>query len=450
MLAFIAINLIASLIIYIVFKNIRKNLPTIKETLLTLVIAFLVNTLPALLIPSAEFGSIIFNIILAILLTIIAYDKIKNFPLSALYAILTVIIILLSANLINILITLAHLVTQGYIGIGRSTVEGSNLFLASYLILIFISSYVISRQYGHYLNKKISSFDEMLKRKLALYLLYGAAITLSVFFILTFLRYLLASEAVLILIYALALTTSFTYLMFATFTFAEKTRMEVELRHKEEMMRNLQFYTDQMDRITTEMRLFRHDHLNLLLGFREHIENKNLGELRKYYDKYMDSFSQTVAIKDAIAKKLKNIQVPELNSILLAKYVQAQQQKTEMWIETDETIFIHNIEDVLLDLCRMVGIFMDNALEHCKDVKGTEVRFLAMNKDEHVVFVFENTCQTQPFIYELSTKGFSTKGDGRGLGLYNANQIVAKNQRILLNTFCQNGYFTQKLTVLAG
>jgi len=347
----------------------------------------------------------------------------------------------------------ATLETTAFTGFADET---SNMYshtdmvmLAIYLCLIFLISYTISRKYGNYLYEKIRIFDDTLKKKLAQYLLYGAVITLAVFFVLIFLRYVLADEAILTLVYALALAISFTYLIFATFAFANSTRMEIELRHKEELMHNLQAYTVRVDSISQKLQNFKHDNMNMMLGFGKSMEAGDWGGLRDYYKEYMAAFTQSVSENDAIVKKLKNIHIPPLTSILLAKYVQAQQQNTEMWVEVADTITIPDNDYILLDICRIAGILLDNALEACKDVKDAEVRFLAMNEDSGPMFVFENTCHKPPPINELYRKGFSTKGTSRGLGLHNAAQILAKNPRVTIETNAVNGAFVQKLRVLS-
>jgi len=317
-----------------------------------------------------------------------------------------------------------------------------------YMGIAFLIGYIISHKYGSYLHKEIPTFDDSLKKKLAQYLLYGTIITLIVFFTLTFLRYVVADEVILTLVYALALSISFTYLLFATFAFANNTRMEIELHHKEELLQNLQTYTEQVDSVSQELQNFKHDNMNMMLGFAKAIETEAWGDLREYYKEYMEAFSQSISVNDAIVKKLSNIHIPALTSILLAKCVQAQQQNIEMWVEVDGEISIPNNDYVLLDLCRVAGILIDNALEACKDVEGTEVRFLATNEDTSSMFVFENTCNSPPPINEIFNKGFSTKGGSRGRGLYNVAQILSKNQHITIETSVNNRIFTQKLKVL--
>ena len=50
---------------------------------------------------------------------------------------------------------------------------------------------------------------------------------------------------------------------------------------------------------------------------------------------------------------------------------------------------------------------------------------------------------------KIYDKGYSTKGENRGLGLYNLKSIVDKNPNMNLNTFINEGMFTQDLYIFS-
>jgi len=235
--------------------------------------------------------------------------------------------------------------------------------------------------------------------------------------------------------------------MFAIFAFADNTRIVLELQFNEEKAQNLKSHAERVESMSQAMQNFKHDNLNMMLGFSRLINARDWDGLGDYYNSYMEKFNQSVNVSDAIAKKLKNIQIPALNGILLARFVQANQQNTEMWIEVDDTVTIPNNDTILLDLCRIAGIFLDNALEACVDVKGAEVRFLATMEEASTVFLFENTCHNPPPLNMIFEKGYSTKGENRGFGLPNVAQIIAGNPRLTLDTNSPSGVFVQKLTI---
>lgn len=51
-------------------------------------------------------------------------------------------------------------------------------------------------------------------------------------------------------------------------------------------------------------------------------------------------------------------------------------------------------------------------------------------------------------MHVLKQKGFSTKGEGRGLGLSNLGELTAMEPNILLETIISEQRFTQKVVVI--
>jgi len=184
----------------------------------------------------------------------------------------------------------------------------------------------------------------------------------------------------------------------------------------------------------------------MLLALSAHIKNNDWTALRERYDLYVQEFTASLSDADALFDKLKTIKIPEMASLLLAKHMQAQQQKIDMVIEVYDPIPVHNGHNVL-DLCRMMGIFVDNAIEACNGVDGAQVRFLASSQEGVPFFVVENTCLPSLSIADLNKKRFSTKGGERGLGLSKAAQIVAQNDCIHLSTNIDKGVFVQRLLI---
>ena len=81
-------------------------------------------------------------------------------------------------------------------------------------------------------------------------------------------------------------------------------------------------------------------------------------------------------------------------------------------------------------------------------VKGSILRFGALNKGVLTLFVFENTCQDIIELDKIEEVGYTTKGDSRGLGLHIVAQIIKKNPRLALTTRIKDGYFVHILSVL--
>lgn len=53
-----------------------------------------------------------------------------------------------------------------------------------------------------------------------------------------------------------------------------------------------------------------------------------------------------------------------------------------------------------------------------------------------------------PRIHELFQESFSTKGEGRGLGLSTLKEIADNADNVLLDTIIENGFFIQKVEII--
>jgi len=435
------------LLLYIIFSNIRKVPFRVDAAILIIILTSLLTILLTPLISTPAYGNIAINFSFVIVMVIISNVKLKNFPLSIFYAIITCIIAILSVSLSSAFFSAVDILSYGIISIGRSDVIGSFSFSMTYLSIALVIAFFISRHIGIAFHKRICHLDNQLQRKLSIYLLIGAVITLWLFFINVFLHNLLAGHAILTVIYVASLSAFFTFLTFAIFTFIDNTQKSMNLQHKGELLYNLESHTQHVEHMATEMRQFKHDHMNLMLGFRTHLESGDIYCLREYYKKYMSAFTEVSDTAEACMEKLNNIQMPELKTIIFLKFLQAQRLGINIGIEVEKSVTIVGDYN-LLDICRIAGIFMDNAIEACEGQDGAIIRFMGAMSGENAHFVFQNTCKNPPLINQINKKGFTTKDSSRGMGLYNVSQLIKKNGRLALQTKIDGEYFTQELKIV--
>ena len=438
-------NFFSSFIFYIVFVNMSK----IKFNWIEIIIAILLMAI-------ASNAILFYNIFVIVpaqitmhftsifIMGIITNRKIKTISLSAVYGVTSSVIFLLAGFTSGIAFDFVF-------GPVDTAFNVSNLVeMALYLAVVSLFAFFISYLTGNYLHKSMHSFDEELKKRFAKYLLFGASVTLLLFFIKVFLHDALLEAGLLNTVYGITLVIYFSFLVISIFSFTESFRKETELRHKDDMLNSLQAYTDSIENMATEVRKFRHDHMNLLLGFREYIENNDTNNMRSYFQRYMSTFVENTAVADSRLDMLTNIKIPEVKSILSFKLLYAQQLGINVHIEISEIVEGINIYD-LVDLCRITGILLDNATEACQGLEEGEpvLRFMALKKPQKVVFVFANTCLSPPPLSKIFQKGFTTKKGLRGIGLYTVSQLLSANKRISLNTHTKDEMFIQELSILA-
>ena len=397
------------------------------------------------LIPDMDIAAVVCSFFVITVLSVVAYRKIKIIPLSAIYGILAILTGMLSGHLTSAVY--GFVMESIFESVNREALWNSTLMSAIYLFTVFAIGLFISRKTGKFLHKQMQPLDDILKKQIAKYILVGAMIILALFFINTFLHDFLTGYAVLLLVYAVSLSICFGFLVFSIFAFANSVRKESEIHYKNEMLQNLQSYNITVEDMATEMRRFRHDHMNMLLGFHEYIDSNDIKNIHNYFKQYMAGFSEATTVMESQIDELKNVKRPEIKSILSAKMLYAQQLGITVNIEVPDEIEFADVSS-LLDFCRITGIFLDNAIDACRGLDNATLRFMAIKKSSEILFVFMNTCDTSPDMARLGDRGYTTKEGQRGLGLYTARQLIEKNSNLALSTLVQDGMFVQELSLL--
>ena len=102
----------------------------------------------------------------------------------------------------------------------------------------------------------------------------------------------------------------------------------------------------------------------------------------------------------------------------------------------------------LLTLSRVLGIFLDNAIEAASETEQKRFHIAIVCKVHSVIFHIENS--TKPLLFpleELFKPSISSKEAHSGLGLPTANMLIANAPELTSNTICENGLFKQILVV---
>lgn len=226
-----------------------------------------------------------------------------------------------------------------------------------------------------------------------------------------------------------------------------KAHMEkVDIEMRQDSYNRLQEYTNQIENMYSSLRSFKHDYSNIMLSMSGYIEANDMEGLRDYFDKEILPLSKNITKNTAHINQLINIKTTELKSIISSKLLYAIELNINVGIEvTDE---VTSIPMDTLDLCRVIGIFLDNAIEATLETEQPTIRFALINLDTEYIFIISNTFLEKGIPYAtLSKPNVSTKGVNRGIGLYNAHEIIAKYNHVFLDTEIKNKFFVQRLQI---
>ncbi|MCL1845357.1 MAG: GHKL domain-containing protein [Defluviitaleaceae bacterium] len=437
---------LASVVIYVVaLINIGKFKVRIWEAILAVLMMLLSAVVLFAVFSDAlvELAAIIGNIFTIAVLTILAYIKTKILQLSIFYSIATVIIILFGANLATQILLMTGLIPSLHT---RYYVDNDAILSAISVILILTFSFIASRYAGKFIEKATDTFDTDLQKRFARYMIGGSSITLVLYFIHTFARFLIFSDAILGILYTLTLMAYLSFLAFAIYAFTDNFKKDMEAKHQNEMLENLQAYTARIEEAFDGLAKFKHDHRNLLFTFHEHLKSGNIEKLKNAFETYIGYSAGIMDDNELDLKNLSFIEIPELKGLLMFKLLRAIQQNIAVSVEISEKVGNAD-SDCVLDLCRIMGILFDNAVEACLESSRPELRFVALNEDNVLTFLLYNSYENVPQLDSMFEKGYSTKGEGRGTGLHTAAQILDENKMISLKVSVKDGLFENEVYV---
>ncbi len=225
-------------------------------------------------------------------------------------------------------------------------------------------------------------------------------------------------------------------------SYLEKKDMEM----RQDSYDKLQEYTNQIEDMYSSLRSFKHDYSNIMLSMSGYIETNDMNGLREYFTKEILPLSQNIAKSTAHLNQLMNIKNTELKSIISSKLLYAIELNIKVSTEVTEEIL--DIPMDTLDLSRIIGIFLDNAIEAALETDAPSLRFALINLEKEYLFVISNTFLEKEIPYaSLAKPNVSSKGANRGLGLYNAHSIIAKHNHVFLDTEILNENFVQRLHI---
>lgn len=268
-------------------------------------------------------------------------------------------------------------------------------------------------------------------------------------------QYLLASPAetqfdTLIKMFVITLVFVVTLGGISIYIFSNNQKLAFATREKVIEQRAMQLYIDEISKQNEEINQFRHDYLNILSSLESYLEEGDLQALAVYYQQTIQP-TRTLFLENASKlSALQKIDHPAIRGIFMTKLLLAQEKGISVHLEmTGKIIFPKHVFD--LNLIRILGILLDNAIEEVDALGKGELAVAFFQEKDALVILIQNTVRNpvEP-LYQLKKQGFSTKGKGRGYGLSTVDELMSQTSTLLLETTISQHLFVQKLTLLGG
>lgn len=281
------------------------------------------------------------------------------------------------------------------------------LFFAISILLIIIS-------YRRYTKKKSLDFEEYIEDNL---LISNIFLNIFMFFMIYKIIYDSGEFSNLIVIEINLLILINIFLNVNFYRSLHKT----VLKNKSIQVKNA--YNPLLDDIIENIRANEHEyknHINILYSMIQ--VSKDIPELKNRAKKYIGELDNTNILISVI-----DIESTMIKAILYSKLVECEQHGIKLNYFIDS-----NIEESCLDESEITIILsnlLNNAIEATKNSLKKEITIRINKSEKNKIEVINSICGLDISNEEIDgffKKGFSSKGKGRGYGLYNVKKIVKK------------------------
>lgn len=190
--------------------------------------------------------------------------------------------------------------------------------------------------------------------------------------------------------------------------------------------------------------LNRHEYKNQLAVLR------CLTKEKKVKNKIDEILEDNINIEGQAVTNFKSLPKGGIKGLMYYKSAIAQKYKinltTDVSIE-DKGVLTKLTEQEIRTLCKLIGIYFDNAIEAAAESRKKNVTIEIYELKDKVNIVFSNTFKKHKNIKDRNKKGVSSKGEGRGNGLYFASKLIKENSWLEEKQEIIDNYYIQELTV---
>lgn len=204
-----------------------------------------------------------------------------------------------------------------------------------------------------------------------------------------------------------------------------------ELEIKKQELEYQKLYSSTLNEILEGHRRIKHNFNNILHTINGYVISGKYEELKEYFDEVLKKDAENSKVSCISLSKIKN---PALYGLLNAKVSTAIGKSLNFRIDISGEI--GHIHAKVYELCEILGILLDNAIEAAEKSLPRKVNVRIYRDDEDMLsIVIENTFEGQVDVEKIFEKGYTTSGDSsRGLGLWMVRNSVNKSKNMLLNT----------------
>lgn len=411
----------------IIFSTILKINISNRNKLIYVVVTFITSFIANHFLPSPI--NLFINYITLFLLMFFLF---KLNILQTLIAVFVPLIIyaLVGTLLINPFLSILHISYQD--------TETIPIYRILYLAIMYFIIFMIILLLKYY-KIKLEIFDDIDKKSKNILLINS---------ILGFM--VLAIQLIITIYYTDILPVVITFLSFLfllayiSISIYSLTRV-IKLTQTTKRLENAEEYNKTLRILHDNVRGFKHDFDNIVTTIGGYIKTNDMNGLKQYYIELEDDCQRASNLYILNPEIINN---PGIYNLLNTKYKEAESKNIK--VNMSLLLDLNDLKMKIYEFARILGILLDNAIEASElcDDKIINIIFRDDDKKHRQLIIIENTYKNKDVnIVKIFGKGISEKENHTGLGLWEINKILRKNNNISLFTSKNEKYFSQQLEV---
>ena len=414
----------------LLFTSILNIQTTKKQKLIYIILIALSTNLANILIGSIDGFIVIF-------INILLWTLIAKFILniSWLKTLIAIIIQFLSVTVIE------SIFLNLYLSLFNISTEEANttfIYRFTFALFIYFSIFILYKLCKHF-NFNITLLENM-DKKTKIILILNFILGIITIFIHSYLNSYY-SDIIPLAITCLSTLTLISYFVISIFSLMKTTQLQIATQDLEES----QLYNKSLKILHDNVRAFKHDFSNIVQAIGGYISTDDLDGLKTYYSQLLSDCQQVNNLSTLSPDVINN---PAIYSILASKYHKADSLGIKIKLEI--FINLNELNVKIYEFTRILGILLDNAIEATKecDKKLIIVEFRKETSRNRQLLIIKNTYLEKDIdLDKIFEKGYSSKPNNTGLGLWEVREILKKNNNLNLYTSKTEELFSQQLEI---